>query len=146
VKHAILAAFVFVSIAAADEAANKKLLKDLEGDYKLTAAQRGGEAPPATFLDEIERVSIKDGKLTISFKKDGKVDVKSATLTVDASKKPAHIDLKPEDEPKKEVFGIISIDDGTVKLCWGDGPNSKRPTDFTSSKENMNFLLTLKRK
>jgi uncharacterized protein (TIGR03067 family) len=149
-KHTILVLFLIGGMAAAaDDAASKKLLKDLEGEYKVTAAQKAGAAPPPTFLEELEKVSIKDGKLTIRFKgKGGTFEEKSATITIDASRQPAHIDLKPDEGPKKNeiVMGIVSLEGDSVKLCWGDSPNAKRPSDFTSSKENMNFLLTLKRK
>lgn len=148
-KHSLWVSLVFAGVAAAaDDAASKKLLKDLEGDYNMTAAQKSGDAPPPGFLESIEKVTIKDGKMTIRFGgKGGKSEDKSATLTVDATQKPAHIDLKPDEGPKKDekVFGIVSLDKDAVKLCWGDGPMSKRPSDFTSTKDNMNFLLTLKR-
>jgi uncharacterized protein (TIGR03067 family) len=149
-RHVCLALFLLGGMAAAaDDKESKSLLKDLEGDYKVTAAEKAGEKPPPGFLDELEKVSIKGNRLTISFKSKGtgKSEEKSATITLDASKKPAQIDMRPEDGPKRDelVLGIVAVDGDTVKMCWGDSPKATRPTDFSSSKENKNFLLTLKR-
>jgi len=145
-KHALLALFLFTSVVAADDQANDKLLKDLTGSYTIAGFEKAGEADAGNFAKTIQAVTIKGNKLTMSFKEEGKTDEKSATITVDASKKPIHIDLKPADGPKKDelVLGVLEVGEDTLKLCWNDGPK-KRPTDATSTKENKNFLITLKR-
>lgn len=148
-KHALLAMlFTAASSFAADDAESKKLLQNLQGAYKIVAAERSGGAPAGGFLEEIERVSIKGDKFAIVFKEDGgKKEEKSATIAVDASKKPAQIDMKPEDA-KKAVVGIIALDGDTLKICWDDAREadvSKRPTEFKTSKDDKFMLFTLKR-
>jgi uncharacterized protein (TIGR03067 family) len=148
-KYAALFLFLVAGTAsAADDAESKKLLKELEGSYKMIAAERSGGPPPAGFLDMIEMVSIKGNKFAIVFKSEGgKNEEKSATITVDAGKKPAQIDLKPDDGEKKDhtVQGIVVLESGTLKICWSDASDAKRPADFKTSKEDKNMLLTLKK-
>ncbi len=147
-KYAVLALLICSRFAtAADDADSKKLLKEIEGNYKVTAAERSGDAPPTGFLESIEKVSIKGNKFSITFKAEGKTEDKMATVTVDAGKKPAHIDLKPDDGPKKDqlVLGIVVVDGDTIKVCWNDAPEAKRPTEFKTSKDDKNMLLTLKK-
>jgi uncharacterized protein (TIGR03067 family) len=133
---------------AADDADSKKMLKDLEGSYKVTAAEDSGEALPARFLGAYEKISIKGDQFSLTLKgEDGKLVTKVATITVDATKKPAYFDMKAEDGPKKEktAMGIISIDGDTIKLCFNDEADNKRPAEFKTSKTGKNVLLTLKK-
>ena len=147
-KLAILALFVFAGYAsAADDAESKKLLKDLEGSYTVTAAELSGGSPPPGFLPSIEKLTIKDNKFSITFKFEGKLEEKSATITVDATKKPAQIDLKPLDGDKKDqtVMGIVAIEKDGINVCWTNAPDGKRPADFKTSKNDKNMSLTLKK-
>ena len=146
-KHAFLALFLFGGIAVAADDASKKKLMELEGAYSVVSFEKQGEMIPGEILKTFQKVTIKGNKFTISFKEEGKLEEKTATIKVDASKKTVAIDLTADDGPKKDetALGIVEIGDDTVKLCWGIGANAKRPTDATSTKENRNFLITLKR-
>lgn len=71
-----------------------------------------------------------------------------ADYTVDLTKKPAHIDLRPTvgGPAKKElvVYGILVIEGDTLKLCFGrDGV--ERPTELKGNAEKGIMLITLKR-
>lgn len=147
-KYAILAMFLLGGfVVAADDAESKKLLKSLEGSYKVTAVEKGGEAPPKEFLESLEKVTIKGNKFAITFRGGGKAEEKTATISVDATRKVATIDLKPDDGEKRDetVVGIVQIEADTVKICWADGPKVARPTKFETSKENKQFMITLMR-
>ena len=147
-KSAFLVLFLFSGYAsAADDAASKKLLKELEGSYTVTAAELSGGSPPPGFLTSFEKLTIKGNKFSLTFKNEGKSEEKSATISVDASKKPAQVDLKPDDGDKKDhtVTGIVVIEKDVVKLCWAQGADVKRPADFKTSKDDKNMLLTLKK-
>lgn len=147
-KHAFLALFLFSGIAiAADDKENDKLLQSIAGSYSVSAFERGGQPAEPEFIKKLQAVTIKGNKLTITFKEEAKSEDKSATISLDASKKPVAIDLKELDGPKKNEVsqGVIDIADDVVKICWSEGPNAKRPAEATSTKENKNFLLTLKR-
>jgi uncharacterized protein (TIGR03067 family) len=136
-----------VGVVAADDAA-KKLLADLEGSYTPTSITKGGEVAPAEDLKSVAAITIKGDTITIVFKKgDQQVD-RTATLAVDPSQKPATIDLTPKDGPNAniKVLGIVKVEKDTVTLCWGDRKDKpERPKDFTSTKEDRNFLIVMKR-
>jgi uncharacterized protein (TIGR03067 family) len=132
-------------VFAADDADSKKLLKTLEGSYKVTAVEKAGDPPPTEFLEKLERVTIKGNKFSITFKEGGKAEEKSAAISVDATKKPAIIDLKADDGDRREMVGIVEIDGDSVKICWADDPKAARPTKFETNKENKQFMITLMR-
>ena len=147
-KSAFLAMFLFGGIAvAADDEASKKKLLELEGTYSVVSFDKNGEMIPGEILKTFQKVTIKGNKLTMTFKEQGKTEANTATIKVDASKRIVAIDLTADDGEKKgeTTLCIAEINDDTVKLCWGTGASTKRPTDATSTKENMNFLITLKR-
>jgi uncharacterized protein (TIGR03067 family) len=144
----LAAAFLllFAGVASGDDKANEKLLSDLAGSYSVVTIEKAGEAPPPEFLKSFQKVTIKANKLTMTFKEESKMEEHSALLTVDASKKPPHVDFKPSDGPKKDEVkqGIVEIASDTVKISWNDA-SGKRPIDATSTKDNKNFVITLKR-
>jgi uncharacterized protein (TIGR03067 family) len=147
-KYAFFALFLLGGITiAADDAESKKLLRNLEGSYKVTAVEKSGDPPPKEFLESLEKVTIKGNKFAITFRGGGKAEEKSATIDVDATKTPATINLKPDDGEKRNetVVGIVQIEEDTVKICWADGAKSPRPTRFETNKENKQFMLTLQR-
>jgi uncharacterized protein (TIGR03067 family) len=137
----------FTGIAIADEAANKKYLKDLEGNYTATSMTRSGEKAPDEFLSTIT-LSIKGDTFTIKFKKGDEGEEKNATVVIDAGKKPVTIDLTPKVGPEagKPILGIIKVEKDTVTYCWADrADNVDRPKDFTSTKENKFFMIVMKK-
>ncbi len=143
-KHAILATLLIGGITiAADDPDSKKLLKGLEGTYKVAALEKAGDAPPKETLEKFDRVTIKGNKFAITFKEGGKSEEKSATINVDATKKPATIDMKADDGTQKLIMGIVQIEGDTVKICWADDVKSGRPTKFETNKENKQFMITL---
>lgn len=133
--------------ARADDAA-AKFLKELEGSYTPASMTKGGEQAPAKELEALSAVTIKGDKLTIKFKKDDKTVEHSAVLVVDPGQKPVAIDMTPTDGPdaNKPVLGIVKAEKDAVTLCWSDRKDgTERPKDFTSTKDNKQFLIVLKR-
>jgi uncharacterized protein (TIGR03067 family) len=147
-KYAVTILFLTAGIAiAADDAESKKLLKELEGTYKIISMEKSGETMPAKSLDVFGNVLIKGDKFSTTRKgNDGKMEMRTATIAVDATQKPAHFDGKRDDGPKKDEtsLGIIVIEGETIKICV-NADDKMRPTEFKSSKENMNGLITLKK-
>ncbi len=88
-------------------------------------------------------MTFAEGKVTI--KMDGKADPgEKADFTVDASKKPAHIDIKPAGAPPELVIrGIYEIDGDTLKICFAK--KGDRPTEFRADGEKGASFLKLKR-
>lgn len=149
-RYAVVTLWLLSGMALADEAADKKLLKELEGTYVPTAMTRAGEAAPAALLKAVT-ITVKGDTFTVHVKsesKEGKDDTKNATMVVDASAKPMTIDLTPKegDNANKPLLGIISIEKDTVKLCWSDNAlRTVRPTSFESTKANGCLLIEMKK-
>lgn len=133
--------------AAADDAAAKKMLKDLEGTYTPLSMTRGGEAAPDEFLKSAS-FHIKGDTFVVRFTKGGKEEDKEATIVLDPGQKPTAIDMTPKDgkEAGKPILGIVKVEKDTVTLCWADHRDKvDRPKDFSSTKENKNFLIVMKK-
>jgi uncharacterized protein (TIGR03067 family) len=67
---------------------------------------------------------------------------------IDTKPTPAAIDMEIKDGPVKDIkaIGIVGADGDGFKLCYvvQEGPDSKRPAKFESTKENNAFLFVLK--
>jgi uncharacterized protein (TIGR03067 family) len=142
----VAALFLFSAGVNADDA--KTFLKNLEGSYTPVSMTRGGEPAPDEFLKTVA-FAIKGDTLSVKFKKNDKEEDKEATLVVDPSQKPIAIDMTPKDGPdaNKPMLGIVKVEKDTVTICWSDrGDKAERPKDFTSTKDNKQFLIVLKKK
>jgi uncharacterized protein (TIGR03067 family) len=141
--------FLFTAVAgAADDAAAKKFLKELEGLYAPVSMTRSGEPAPDEFLKTVS-FSIKGDTITVSFKKGDKGEDKEATIVVDPTQKPISIDMTPKEGPDagKPMLGIIKVEKDNVTICWADRSDSTdRPKEFSSKKENKHFLIVMKKK
>lgn len=135
-------------VAVADDAAARKLLKDLEGTYTPTAVTRAGEVAPPEQVKAISAVIIKGDTITLRFAQDKKIKDNAATLVVDPAQKPIAIDMTPKegDFAGKPVLGILKIDKDMITVCWADRRDAAdRPKDFSSTKENKNLLIVMKK-
>jgi len=114
-----------------------KELEKLEGSWKIESAMENGVLVQGEDLAQITKIifTIKGNKLTPS---DNPTDF--LTLKIDASKKPAEIDLTEKD--MKVSKGIYKLEDSVLRLCFSDG---ERPKEFTSTMANKAILLVLKK-
>ena len=157
--HAHLLLTLTAGLLAAPAPADKD---PLVGTWVIVSAVRGGKA-----FDEIkgEKLSFtRDGKLTVTAKN----EEEKATYKVDASKKPATIDITFEDRPgnskvgrlgKKPAtievairrdntvtfHGIYALEGDTLKICLPIKPGGPRPTKLSSKEGSGNGLIVLKR-
>jgi uncharacterized protein (TIGR03067 family) len=133
-------------LVAADEPKKEPPdLKDkLQGTWMAVAAERGGEKrdppPGAQFAFEGDKFTLHIG---------GEGDIKG-TFTVDAAKKPAHIDLKiaeggPERFKDKVAKGLVELDGDTLKWCSNEPGADDRPTELKTTENARTMLITLKR-
>jgi uncharacterized protein (TIGR03067 family) len=128
-----------VAAVAADDEANKKDLDRMQGSWKVTSLLDSGKEMPAAEVEKM-RMEIAGNKMSIYV---GTEKVSNVTFTIDAAKKPGHIDLR-SDREKGTVHGIYQIDGDTLKMCTGQ-PEQERPTEFASKAATKTDLLVLKR-
>jgi uncharacterized protein (TIGR03067 family) len=127
----LLAFTAAILLVAAEPPADavKKDLAALEGDWAMVSAERDGQAVPAEYVKAGKR-EFKDGKVKVSF---GDMVFLEATVTIDPSKKPKHMDYDVTDGAAKgqKQLGIYEIDGDTIKFCFASADQG-RPTDFTT--------------
>lgn len=139
------AAVVALALAAplgADEKADADL-KAMVGKWKVQKAELGGK-DIAEHLKELKFEIRAGGKYTVEVgeeKDDG-------SFTVDPSKSPKVMDVKPTGGPHKgkTVKAIYKIDGDTFVVCYDfDTDTGKRPEKFESKPDTMLLLITYKR-
>lgn len=132
-------------VAAADEKADQKALKELEGTYLLIGMDNKGMK-----LTEEDLKAVPEAKRTFVIKGDkismsgnGKGD--PATIKVDAAQTPAHFDVTTVKGGKTEVdHGIYKLENGILTICATDGGDAKeRPKEFKAGDKGI--VMTLKK-
>lgn len=140
----LAAAVLFAGLIGAATAQDpEKELKKLEGTYQVKALKKDGMDAPKEVVDSVKGVAIKGGKLIIKVMGEDK----TAKIKVDPTKKPAHIDITPEDGPEKDMTfpGIYSLAKGELTIAFVEGGD--RPKDFKADGEKtMMLVLTRKEK
>lgn len=116
-------------------------LKDLNGYWVPSEGQLNGEKAPDDFINSI-KLTLADGKYSVIVNG----EKETGSYTVDTSKKPATMDIRVDVDGKKgkTVLAIYVLSGDTLKVCYQLGGDS-RPTDFTSTKDNRQFVVTYKR-
>jgi len=140
-----------LTASAADEKKDDKKAGDIDGEYTVVSATKAGKAENDDFLKAVEGITIKDGVFSIKLKMGDKAETKTAKIKVDATKKPAEVDITPSEGPMKDksIPAIFAHEKDELKLAWVEGGRDKigpRPKDFTSNGENNVTVLTLKKK
>jgi uncharacterized protein (TIGR03067 family) len=128
--------------AADDDAA--KAAKKIEGKYEVMAASRGGQ--PDEKAKDVKAFVIKGGAIKIETESRNM----DAKFTLDPSKKPAHIDIMPEDggkgETLKGIYQTKETDAGLELTLTFDRRGGDRPTDFKGEGENVMLVKLLRKK
>jgi uncharacterized protein (TIGR03067 family) len=113
--------------------------KDLDGDWEVKSALKGGKEPPAdapklSLTIQGDVVTMKIGPSTLK-----------AAFKAYPDKKPKAFDMTPEDGPHKgeTIKGIYEVTGDEFRVCHGD-PGQERPTEF-SGKDDDKFLIVWKR-
>ena len=108
--------------------ADEKALKELAGSYKAVSVERRGVTAPREYTEKFS-LSIKGEVMTVDI---GEGEAKKAKIAVDPAKKPAHIDISPDDGPEKgQTFpGIYKLEKDELTLAYVE--KGDRPKDFAS--------------
>jgi uncharacterized protein (TIGR03067 family) len=138
---------VFVGLLSAAEGkkpadAGKKDLDNLKGSWSATAMEVGGQK--AAEADVKNSKIIFDGEKVTLVEGDKK---KPATFKLDASKKPATMDITPTEGPEKGKVtkAIYMLDGDTLKIAMALDEKSQRPTAFSTKKDTPVCLMVFKR-
>lgn len=135
---ALLLLFCYLPVFAQDkdEAVRKELAR-LQGEWKLTGGQAGGEAFPADMIIGAS-IIIKDKVYDFKTKDESEKGV----VQIDPSKSPAQIDLtitEGKDKGQKQL-GIYEITGNKLRICASLAGVEKRPEKIVSNADNM-FLI-----
>lgn len=143
--QAVLVLAAVVLIAADDDAVKKEKAK-LKGTWEVTAMEEEGKKPPLPEGAKVKLVFEAD-KLVFQFSIGDITDKKTATYTIDPSKKPATLDLVPEDGPEKGKMlpCIFIVDKDELKICAATKPGQDRPKEFATKEGSKSMMMTLKR-
>ena len=139
-KRVALAVAVFLGAAGLSAAGGKP--QKLDGTYVPKSGERDGEVMSAEELKEVKEVVIKDGVFTMR----GEGKEHKAKIKTDATKKPAHIDVTPQDGPNtdKTHLGIYKLEKGELTIVVAR--EGDRPKDFDAKgKGIMKVVLQRKR-
>jgi len=112
----------------------------------MVEATKAGKPEPKAA--DVKSFTIKDGKITIVVK-DGKDHV--AKFTVDPSKKPAEMEIAPEDGPAEFAMKAIYMTKETDKgleltIALGAGPDATRPKNFEGKGEQEMVMKLFRKK
>lgn len=131
----------WTALAADDDAA--KAAKKLEGKYEVVSATRGGKPEPKAA--EVKSFVIKDGEIIM----DSGTREEKAKFTLDPSKTPAEIDIKPTNEAVKGIYKTKETDKGlelTIAFTKSGKDGSVRPKDFKGEGADEVVISLLRKK
>ena len=149
-RYSLLAVWVvgvlFGSVAASDDDTDTAIKKDrqhIQGTWEVASLIIYGNKANDEDIKQITVVNGDDG--TWSVRSAGKV-ISKGVSTIDPTKKLKTIDFTPTDGGAKDdkFLGIYQLQKTTRKLCFA-AAGKDRPTEFSSTQENHQVLVTFRR-
>lgn len=134
-----------MGVSAADDANEEAIKKDrkrIEGTWTIVSLVVNGNS---STVDSGKMIVVNGADGSWNLTVDGQ-EIVQGTTTIDPSKKPKTIDIKPTtgDDKGKIYQGIYEVGDDTRKLCFA--PTGKpRPTEFTSVAGTDHVLVMFER-
>jgi uncharacterized protein (TIGR03067 family) len=137
--NATLMLGIALLVGAPIKEADKKEELSVVGDWVAESATMAGMEEPK-----------RDKTMLFTFTKEGKLIVnergrdEAGGYTIDTKKKPMEMDLIPPEKVKDQnLLAIFKLEKDTLTICASR--EGKRPTDFTSTAENKQMLVVLKK-
>jgi uncharacterized protein (TIGR03067 family) len=115
----------------------------IAGKWTVESVTRDGKAVDA-FKGAVREIG--DGKSTLTPPADSKAPASTATYTLDTTKTPITIDIKPKGGTYdgKTLLGIVKVDGDTLTIAFAE-PGKDRPTKFESP-EGSGVVLSVHKK
>lgn len=131
----------FTPLVFADDKKQAEELKKLDGVWKVSTGELGGNPLPEEFAKSLT-LTLEGGKYKVLVG----VQEDKGTCTIDPSKKPKELDIKGEEGPNKgkTIPCIYELDGDTLKVCY-DLSGKKRPAEFKTEKDTLLYLAIYKR-
>jgi uncharacterized protein (TIGR03067 family) len=144
-RRSILLLCVVGFLVAADDAKDKAAkdeLKKFDGAWKAVMAKVDGREATAEELAKVH-VTVEAGQYTVKI--DDQV-VEKGNFTMDPSKKPKQMDVKPVEGQNqgKTLLAIYELNADDLKICFTES-GKDRPDDFSSDKDSNRVLHVYKR-
>ncbi len=141
-KHLLFSAFTAITCVSALAAEPADDNKAVQGTWKPTVGQLGGEAMPPEALKGVT-LKIMGSAYEVVVEGEGP---DKGTFTLDAAASPKTLTIKSEEGPNKgkTILAIYEIIGDTMRACY-DISGDKRPTEFKSPANSTVFLVTYQR-
>jgi uncharacterized protein (TIGR03067 family) len=138
-------AFCLVSVARADEAAEKEM-KKLAGTWIGVAQERDGAQVTTKDVDAPSLNLKPDGKYQYQNGDQKHQGTYQVNPSQNPSQKPNQIDLTPDDKNQKPVQGIYQQQDNGQLQVSLSSPGQQRPTQFQTKPNTGQTTITYKPK
>lgn len=134
------------TLASADDAKEAAIKKDhklIEGTWRIKTLEVNGNKAGDADATKFTVVNGADGAW--SLRSEGN-EVAKGTSTIDPTQKPRTIDFMPTSgqDQGQTLLGIYELKKNTRKLCFAPAGRN-RPTEFSSTAENQQILVTFER-
>ena len=135
----IVAAIPFLAPSRNDDIAD-----EIQGAWIVVEAERGGESSESPIGD----VLTFDGSEVVIEPDEASRNKQTASYTLETSKDPVWIELKPDDTGGDEtvkVLGLVKIEDGKLTMIFS-APGEERPSEFRTESGGSQMMAVLKKK
>lgn len=145
-KYTIVILILFltqaITLSQEDKDAARKDLSKLQGNWKLISGEVAGQALPAASLSGFSLV-IRDNQYEFR----NSQETEKASMVLDPSKNPAHIDFTVTEGSYKgqKQIGIYQLSDNKVKFCLAQPDEKNRPEAFKTTAQNQCMIFEFER-
>ncbi|MCR9296803.1 MAG: TIGR03067 domain-containing protein [bacterium] len=142
----LLVGLLLTSTVSADDTKDEAISKErkrIQGTWQVTTLSINGNKAKDGDAKKFTVVNGDDG--TWSIRSEGK-EISKGTSTFDPTKKPKTIDFTPTEGGGKgdQFLGIYQLGKNARRLCFSLA-GKDRPTEFSSTPENQQILVTFER-